>query len=147
MGLEQRIKELGERVKHNQTFLNQENDARKARTAKEREWTEAQDGIRMPFWCSPCARDFHAKGYKRLHNDGMATYRGECPKGHIAVRYITKKWLDPYWEQSRNVQIDREKHADDMLTPDNPRFKKIYPAQWKALTERQSERPNTEVQS
>lgn len=148
MGLKERVKELGDRVKHNQKYLDQEKAARLLRESVGKEYREAPDEVRTDFWCDECGLDISAIGFKKLYSDGMGIYRSKCARQHMLVRYITNKWQDPYWNRSRKVAADREKYADDMLTPDNPRFRIVYPQQWKALQEMKHERslatPNPE---
>lgn len=133
MSVQDKVRELGARVKHNQKFLDQERENKKRRDALAREIREAPDMVQFDFFCRNCDRDVISMGYKRVHKDGMGTYLGQCPNGHGLVRYITEKWRDPYWELSHKVRHDREKYADDMLTPDNPRFKVVYPDVHKRL--------------
>lgn len=139
MGLNEKVKELGERVQSRQKELDAEKLARKRMDALGAEIREAPEMKQMDFFCRECNRDFIATGYKRVHRDGMGTYLGACPNGHGCVRYITEKWRDPYWELSPKVRFDRLKYADDMLTPEDPRFKTVYPQQWKAIEARREE--------
>jgi len=139
MSLRERVKELGERVKKNQIDLNKERETKKKRAEISRELEEAPNSTQTDFFCRTCNKECIAIGYKRIHHDGQGTYLAQCPNGHGVVRYINNKWRDPYWELSPRVRRDRLKHADDMLTPNDPRFAKVYPQQWKAIQARKEE--------
>lgn len=88
----------------------------------------------MAFWCDTCKRDTTGPGFKEIRwpKNGIwfAFYRGFCLKGHALVRRITDKLGDPYFYKSKLVRVQQSKHADDFLTPDDPRFKDVYPTQW-----------------
>lgn len=135
MGLQDKVKELGQRVKDRQVELDQERTAKQRREAVGKDVREAPPTQRMDFFCFVCCKDMTAVGSKQAHTNGMGTYNAQCPLGHNVVRYITNKWKDPYWNASLKVRKDRELYADAMLTPADPRFKIVYPAQWKALME------------
>lgn len=103
----------------------------------------------MGFWCDRCRRDFDAIGH--LHSTlyvfnvdtgktemrteawPSAHYEALCPKGHSAVRYLTDKVHDPYFSLSEVVQRDRIRMERDLLQPSDPRFKYVYPEQWRRL--------------
>jgi len=103
----------------------------------------------MQFWCERCRKDFDATGY--LHSTlwvlnvdtGMtelsheawpsAWYESECPKRHNAIRYHTDKHRDPYYHFSEIVKRGRARMERDLIQPNDPRFKLVYPEQWKRL--------------
>jgi len=89
------------------------------------------------FWCQKCKRDCSGVGFRRVCTSRKllptAWLEGICPKGHIIMRYITDKEEDPYYNLSLMVQEQRYKMADDLLTPNDPRFKEVYPKQWAEL--------------
>lgn len=91
----------------------------------------------LDFWCDVCAKDWEGVGFKevRVPQNSLwyAFYRGWCPEGHQCVRRITDKLLDPYFYWSYKVSIMRAQYADDMVTPDDPRFKELYPQQYTEL--------------
>lgn len=93
--------------------------------------------IHTDFWCNTCKRDFTSTGYKevRVPNQGVwfAYYVGICPCGAHALRYITDKLLDPYWYKSKVIKTQQGQYADEMLQPWQPRFKQIYPEQYRKL--------------
>lgn len=57
----------------------------------------------------------------------FAFYEAQCPEGHTSVRYITDKLTDPYFINSPFVRAQQVEFEDAMLSPDNPRFKVLYP--------------------
>lgn len=99
---------------------------------------EAGEIARIGFFCRECDQDFDADGYKQVRYSGtwpVAWYAGRCPKGHPSIRYITDKHRDPYFYLSKMLARQRHEMADDMLTPDNPRFKIVYPEKWRKMEE------------
>ena len=93
--------------------------------------------VKTNFWCDECNADFTGMGHKEVRKPPgglwFAFYRAFCPKGHTAIRRITDQHLDPYFWRSRWVKKDRAAHADEMLTPADPRFKLVYPEQWEKI--------------
>lgn len=104
---------------------------------------------RMGFWCEKCAQDFEGVAYKEVSqvfvDPPCAWYVGFCPKNHKAIRRITDKAGDPYYRQSALIRRQRIELADAMLTPDNPRFRVVYPAQWRKLEEERQKREEMQV--
>lgn len=94
------------------------------------------------FWCDTCLRDYDAFGHKevRWHKGDVwfAFYRAFCPSGHANVRRITDKLGDPYFFKSRFVKREQSEHADEFLTPSDPRFRQVYPQAWADLKEREA---------
>lgn len=91
----------------------------------------------MAWWCDQCRQDCDGPGFKEIRwpvgDLWFAFYRGFCPKGHMLVRRITDKMTDPYFFKSRVIQREQAEHADEMLTPNDPRFREVYPEQWADL--------------
>jgi hypothetical protein len=100
---------------------------------------EAPDVVDMSFWCKKCKVDFISKGYKVIGKMGMwptSWYVGFCRGRHRAIKRITDKSGDDYYFFSKAITRERKERADDMLTPDNPRFKLVYPDKWRELYEK-----------
>ena len=95
--------------------------------------------ITTDFWCHTCKRDCTGTGYRQVCTVRQwaptAWFIGYCPLGHKMLRYITDKHIDPYYNMSELLRRQRYELQDTMLTPDNPRFKLLYPEQYKALME------------
>lgn len=93
--------------------------------------------VNTDFWCNKCKRDCSGSGYRRVctvrETAPTAWFVAYCPKGHQMIRRITDKTTDPYYEQSIMIQRQRFELADAILTPDDPRFKVLYPKQYKEL--------------
>lgn len=93
--------------------------------------------IKTDFYCDHCKRDFSGIGNKevRVPSQGVwfAYYVSICPCKKHAIRYITDKLLDPYWYKSKVIKIQQGQYADEMLQPWQPRFKQIYPEQYRKL--------------
>lgn len=89
------------------------------------------------FWCDTCKRDFSGIGHKQVRmppgSVWFAYYATVCPVGHKALRYITDKLTDPYYVKSARIRREQGLFHDDMLSPAHPRFKLIYPNQYRRL--------------
>lgn len=158
MGLKERVKELGERVQGTQKELKQEREISAKKGERWKLVNESPERQRMDFWCRTCLKDFSAMGYKTLHSvydvdrnisvvkePVSAWYDAQCPKGHLMRRNLTDPQNDRYFELSLKVRQDRELYADAMLTPNDDRFKHVYPEQWKELeAKRQANEQRTE---
>jgi hypothetical protein len=126
----------------NRIDLNAKDRARYIAQHKERADTvriirEAFAHTRMGFWCDKCRHDFEGIAHKEIRepSDALpyAWYVGHCPKKHEAIRRITEKQGDPYYRKSQVVRAQRLEMADAMLTPDHPRFRMVYPEQWRKI--------------
>ena len=89
------------------------------------------------FYCTQCKRDCTGTGYRQVCTvrpmAPTAWFLGICPKGHRMIRRITDKDSDPYYHLSPYIQRQRWEMADAFLTPDDPRFRVLYPEQYKLL--------------
>lgn len=123
---------------------------------------KSPESQKMLFHCREHG-DFETIGFKQtsmFHSQVTAYY--ECPQGRPAVffiydksgdshaklrkgkscrarRYITDVHLDPYFTESEMVRRERVDFADDMLQPDDPRFKKLYGDPYKRYYEKLEE--------
>lgn len=92
---------------------------------------------RLDFWCTVCKKDCTGPGYRQVatirERVPTAWYVAFCPQGHRMIRRITDKSDDPYYYQSMFLQRQRMDMAMDLLTPDDPRFRILYPKQWEEL--------------
>lgn len=93
--------------------------------------------VETDFWCQRCQRDVTTIGMKEVRVlDGspfFAFYRGVCPKGHLCIRRITDIERDPYFFDSAFVKKLRVERGDDLIQPDHPYFKYVFPLQWEKL--------------
>jgi len=99
---------------------------------------EAFPITRLGFWCRKCRQDFEGQAFKQVRYPAsggapVAWYRSFCPKRHEAIRRITDKLKDNYYYESEMLKRQRIDLADAMLTPDDPRFRVVYPDQWQKL--------------
>lgn len=89
------------------------------------------------FFCPVCKRDCTGTGYRQVQTfrewAPTAWYLGICPNGHRMIRRITDKETDPYYDLSPIITRQRYELRDALLTPDDPRFKILYPKQWEKL--------------
>lgn len=120
---------------------------RKERAAKEAKERPFKDRVRAimeaprfvitDFWCDHCRKDVSGTGFRQVcvirEHAPTAWFVSLCPKGHRLVRRITDKDTDPYYSRSMLVARQRYDLRDDLLTPDDPRFKILYPKQWAEL--------------
>jgi hypothetical protein len=94
------------------------------------------------FWCKVCQKDCSGTGYRQVqtHRERYPTawFVGYCPVGHKVIRRITDKNTDPYYDLSFMVKRMRYDMRDDLLTPEDPRFKVLYPKKWEELTKNQN---------
>jgi len=132
------LERLKERVQKTQDELDQE----RAKDRKEKDRRELVElNERSPYykrdngWCDKCHRDYSVL-YTKHGNETLAYYLGTCSKGHTVRREITLR--DRYYDHSILVRAERDRHSDDLLTPDHPRFKYVYPDKWREY-ERQRE--------
>jgi hypothetical protein len=56
------------------------------------------------------------------------------------IRRITDKVQDPYYYQSLMLNRQRYNMRDDLLTPDDPRFKLLYPKQYEELFKKRNKK-------
>jgi hypothetical protein len=91
----------------------------------------------IDFWCNVCKKDCKGTGYKQVRHlpnrIPHSWYMGVCPLGHKLVRRITDKYADSYYYASLMMQHQRLEYADLLLTPEDPRFKEVYPEQYRQL--------------
>ena len=132
-------------------LINRYDEARAKRLKKEEEERPIKEQIdaiieaprfsTIDFWCNKCKKDCSGTAYRQIrtlpHRLPIAWYMGFCPKGHKLIRRITDKLCDPYYFQSIMIKRQRMEYADLLLTPDNPKFKEIYPEQYKELMKKQ----------
>lgn len=143
MSLETDVKKLGKIAKANRE--GRAMDERRDKTYRDRlkEVQTASQYASLGFWCSTCRRDFDAVGTKQTRNADplpIAWYGALCPSGHVAIRRITDKLRDPYFHLSDYIRHQQAEHADDFLTPADPRFRYKYPVQWARIEEERRQR-------
>lgn len=135
-----KAQKLIKRVNANREARAAELERTRERRERHKEIREAPGRTRIDFWCDECASDFQGTGWKVTRNMAsdklpIAWYVGWCPVGHKAIRQITEKYLDPYYNRSAVIRAQRQEFADAMLTPNDPRFRILYPDQWRKLEE------------
>lgn len=100
--------------------------------------------VKTDFWCPVCKRDCTGTGYRQVNttNDQRPTawFVGYCPEKHKMIRRITDKVQDPYYYQSLMLNRQRYNMRDDLLTPDDPRFKLLYPKQYEELFKKRNKK-------
>lgn len=71
------------------------------------------------FWCDTCKQDFQSPARKsryRMEGDVIATLRGKCPDcEEMAIRYVTHRDQDPYYNKSLNIRRQRNQFRIEML--------------------------------
>lgn len=122
---------LIKRAKLNQAQLEADRYEKKRQEANITEINDVPDEQLTAFWCNKCKKDFECMGNKTIQTDWsngdvIGFFVGYCPKGHRAIKRITDKTNDPYYNQSLKVRIDRIEQKDDMLTPDDFGFRTLY---------------------
>lgn len=97
---------------------------------------QATNSNKVGFWCNSCKRDFEGYGRKCVREAGMwpvAWYQGRCPCGKVCIRRITDKVKDLYYFRSKFVRRQRVENAYDMIDPNHPLFKVLYPKQYNKI--------------
>lgn len=129
---------LEDRIDYNREQRKRITDREQPHAERLKEIREAFNVTQLDFYCKACAKDFTTTAYKHVRETNywpIAYYVGLCPKRHRCLRYITEKYKDPYYWTSKLLQRQRVDLADAMLTPDHPRFKLVYPEQYKKIME------------
>lgn len=123
---DQRRKEREERRKILEPFVDRVNEIRQAPRV-----------TKSDFWCTTCKKDFSGIAFKQVSSIRSmlptAWFVGKCPEGHRAIRRITDRLTDPYYDLSLMVRRQRAEMADAFLDPSDPRFKELYPEAYKRL--------------
>lgn len=100
---------------------------------------EAFPVVILDFWCDTCKRDFEGRAHKEVKDMETpwpdARYVTHCPDGHTCLRRIVDKHRDGFYYQSIKLQRQRMQMEDAMLQPHDPRFKTVYPQQWRKMQE------------
>ena len=136
------VNKLVDIYKSIQTSKDQEKERQLAMQPR-REIREAKPRQICAFWCNVCRKDYNATGSLIIEGHGQtasAVYQSQCPDGHDNYRYITDIGHDPYFTRSYAVQHDRALHANDLLTPNDDNFKRLYRQQWLAIEEQREQR-------
>lgn len=147
-------------TEHLERFLEEKQAERDLKHAQEKKRQERIAEIEQApqvrlyeFWCDECQEDYIAEAHKHSNRYGydltfgtpyeietpQAWYTSKCTKGHENVRRITDKLNDPYYARSMKVRREVMEHADDFLTPDDPRFKIVYPDKWREYEKQREE--------
>ena len=85
---------------------------------------------------------------KEVHMEGIETGRFEarCKKcGGKVFRNYRNPGRDPYYFESKNVKIDREKHRRDLIQPGQLGFGTYYPEAQRKLEEAEEKLHKEEV--
>lgn len=144
MNLVQRMRERAEKVKQELDQEREKDKKHKERLERERVAELAPSHTSQNAFCGVCERDCVVVLTKH-GNPGLAYYKGLCPLGHEVRREITLK--DRYYDQSRLVREERDRHADDFITPNDARFKLLYPDRWREIEREREEREKINFQN
>ena len=121
-----RRREREERHKLLEPFVDRVNEIRQAPRV-----------TKSDFFCTTCKKDFAGIAFKQVSSIRAmlptAWFVGKCPEGHTALRRITDKITDPYYNLSLMVAKQRADMALDFIDPTDPRFKELYPEQYRKL--------------
>lgn len=120
----------------------------KERMERDRAISDAKDMVpNLEFWCRTCKRDFVGFGFKQVRvmplkdRTRIAFYYGHCPQLHRCIRRITDKLADPYYRESFIVLRQAIDFADDLMTPNDPRFALRYPKEYERFVTDNGENP------
>ncbi|HDY66826.1 hypothetical protein LCGC14_2818690 [marine sediment metagenome] len=90
--------------------------------------------MKVDFYCKNCELD-QTLSAARCRNGSVKWFRARCGCGKKLIRRITDKSNDPYYYESRNVKMDREKHRRDLIQPGQEGFRTYYPEAQRKLEE------------
>ncbi len=128
---------LRKRVDANRASRQRDLERTQAYRDRMREIADAYPRVLTQFWCDTCSLDVEGMGVKQVRGPQgrlpWAWYEGRCAKNHVVLRRITEKQGDPYYVRSEKLKRERIDMADAMLQPHEPRFRLVYPDQWKAI--------------
>lgn len=88
---------------------------------REEEIKKAEGVMVKDFWCDTCKKDFKGQAVKQVEIDWsnpaqrIAFYKTKCFCGKWAIRLITDRHMDRYFEKSRLVARDRGNYHTDIL--------------------------------
>lgn len=127
------IRELIENQEKRTNDRNLHRNREKTIAEREEEIQKAKPGDVIEFYCADCEEDFAHVAFKQVETDWsntsqrIAFYKGKCPEcDSWAIRYITDKFSDPYWSESKQVARDRGKHFGDILQPGETGYQLLY---------------------
>ena len=95
--------------------------------------------INYQFYCDICLEDFEAVAMFYSHSlagKKIAMYRGKCVCGKEAIRFITDKNDDPYYQKSATIRYQRNKYHTDILQQGQYGYKTHYGSPWENLDKR-----------
>lgn len=81
------------------------------------------------FYCLRCQKDFVSVGRKVVTGE-YAWFYAKCSCGGRCIRRITDKLGDIYYFKSKVVRKQQTDASTDMLPPNDPLFRLVYPKQW-----------------
>ena len=127
------IRELIENQEKRTNDRNLSRSKEKEKAEREEEILKAKPADIIEFYCTDCEEDFAQVAFKQVETDWsntsqrIAFYKSkhdDC--GAWAIRYITDKYSDPYWSESKQVARDRGKHYADILQPWETGYNLLY---------------------
>lgn len=138
MNLLERLKERAQKTKYDLDTERAKDKKEKERRERERVNESAPFYARKDVWCESCQRDYSCL-LRKHGNELHAYYLGKCPASHTVRREITNT-IDPYFYKSQRLRKERILYADDLLTPNDDRFRIVYPDKWRELERQRAER-------
>jgi len=110
---------LKKRIKDQQALQDQERRKKKKSINELMEEEKPLNLGTYDFWCENCQEDFEAPCHKtrhRLYGDTVAVWRGRCPEcGDEAIRHITHRDEDKYYQRSTRIRRQRREFAHELL--------------------------------
>ena len=124
------IERLKKRTRDQQEMMRQERQRQKLNPNENMDADIPNRLSSYDFWCSLCQEDFSAPAWKtRYHSDGslIAVLRGQCPEcGETAVRYVTHRDQDPYYQRSWKIRRQRNQYLIETLQAEQYGFRTHY---------------------
>ena len=123
---------------HEKTVLADIADKAYKNKSEDRKRKKTQDKYLLPisedsrkqwtFYCVYCRQDFIAIGYKQVNllNIAEVFYKTVHECGKDCIRRWTERIDDEYYNLSEDIRRERNAFQDDMLSPNQNRFKILY---------------------
>lgn len=131
MKITEKIKELVARYDQRRAERKERHKILEPLVDRVNEIREAPRATKSDFFCVTCKKDFSGIAFKQVSSVRpmlpTAWFVSWCPAGHRALRRITDKDTDSYYDQSLVVQRQRYDLRDAFLDPSDPRFRLLYP--------------------
>lgn len=97
--------------------------------------------MKISFFCKNCKLDYDTDRVKKsTAYGGIEKFVAGCPKcGRANYRLTGNPQSDPYYYESKNVIINRQKFGKDLLQPNDYGFKTYYKQEYEKIQKAKEE--------